>query len=433
MSLINQMLRDLQSRHADEVEGELPERVRPSPGSSRAVRRRGARTWIIAGVLLSLAGLGAAGWFVAQQPGALDMLMRMPSALVSSSPPSPQPAAASVPAPGPVAAATGTTEAAPLADDLSSLLPALTRTLPPVMTDEPAASVASQASLASIKVDKRSAPTTSPGRLRLDEMLTFNPAKTASAEVSSAAGQGVPAAVAPALAVAIVAAAPTQAPVLASPQLAQREERRRITTASSAGELTQRVEKTLYNAPGDEQYRNALQSIKQGRNSEAITRLRAALKEHARHVKARHALLALLVEQKHWDDALTLLDEGLALVPDQISWAMAAARIQVERGRMADAWTLLQKHQDAGEKNAEYHSFAGVLLLHLKQPHQAAEHYQAAVRLKPREGRWWYALGVALEANRQPAEAAEAWQQALETGGLTQTMTDAIEKRLRRP
>ncbi len=139
----------------------------------------------------------------------------------------------------------------------------------------------------------------------------------------------------------------------------------------------------------------------------------------------------MLVEQKHLDDALALLEAGLDLIPEQSSWAMAMARIQVERGDVASASETLQKYQSYAEQNAEYHGFAGALLQHLKRSREAAIHYQTALQLKPGEGRWWYGLGLALEADNRATEAIDAYKHARTAGGLTSAMSEAIEKKLR--
>lgn len=156
-----------------------------------------------------------------------------------------------------------------------------------------------------------------------------------------------------------------------------------------------------------------------------------ALQEDARHLAARQTLLSLLAEQKQWDEVQSLLKEGLDLMPAQIAWAMALARIQVEGGNPAGAWETLQKYMAYGEKSADYQGFAGVLLQRMQKPHDATLHYLAAVQLKPNEGRWWLGLGLAYEAEGKAAEAREAFQRARGSGGVTPEMAAAIDKKLR--
>jgi len=127
----------------------------------------------------------------------------------------------------------------------------------------------------------------------------------------------------------------------------------------------------------------------------------------------------------------SVLKEGLELMPEQIAWAMALARIQVERGRLPEAWETLQKHMLHAEKSADYKGFAGVLLQRMQKPHEAILYYQAAVQIKPNEGRWWLGLGLAFEADNRAAEAHEAFQRARGASGLSPEMIAVIDRKLR--
>jgi len=181
---------------------------------------------------------------------------------------------------------------------------------------------------------------------------------------------------------------------------------------------------------GYESYRKATSAYNQGHMSQAIELLQASLHENPRQVAARQTLLGIYVEQKQWEEAELVLKDGLNLMPEQVSWAMALARIQVERGYTADAWATLQKYQAHAEENADYQGFAGILLQQLQKPHEAAAHYRTALQLRPGEGRWWYGLGITLEADNRSGEAREAFQHARNVGGITPEMRAVIDKKL---
>jgi len=181
---------------------------------------------------------------------------------------------------------------------------------------------------------------------------------------------------------------------------------------------------------GYESYRKATAAYSQGRLSQAVELLQASLHENPRQVEARQTLLGIHIEQKQWEEAELVLKDGLNLMPEQVSWAMALARIQVERGYTADAWATLQKYQAHAEENADFHGFAGILLQQLQKPHEAAAHYRTAVQLRQGEGRWWYGLGITLEADNRSGEAREAFQRARTVGGITPEMRAVIDKKL---
>lgn len=182
---------------------------------------------------------------------------------------------------------------------------------------------------------------------------------------------------------------------------------------------------------GDEAYREGVMAYQQGRLRDAVIQLQSSLRENPRHVQARQALLGIYMEYKRHDDAIILLRVGLEEMPSQAGWAMTLARIQVDRGQQTEAWATLEKYQVAGERNADYQGFAAVVLQNLGRPHEAVLRYRAALRLKPREGRWWFALGSALEADNQRPDAIEAYRQAQSLGGLTPAMNDVLLSKLR--
>lgn len=86
----------------------------------------------------------------------------------------------------------------------------------------------------------------------------------------------------------------------------------------------------------DDQYRVAVETLKQG-HTKGVAMLQSLLQANARNVAARQALAGAYVGQRRWDEALALLGQGLALMPEQATWAMSVARIQVERGQAAEA------------------------------------------------------------------------------------------------
>jgi len=368
VSLINQMLQDLDSRRAASgAKSGLPDEVRPLPPA------RPARwpLWLAGGAgLLVVAGTFA--WYVADLRGA-----PVPRIEVSTPP---------------VAVAPGLPPRAAL----------------PALPTEPAAPDAPVATPAADKADEPPARKSGEreAQLRIATALHLPP------EFKPAA---------------IVAAAPANEPA-AAPALA-------LNPAPAKSAAPAQIEKTAPAASSREraeaEYRKALAVLNQGRQAEAIEVLRGALRQDATHVAPRQLLLKLLVENKRLDEAADLLQEGLQVQPAQISWAMSLARLQVDRGDLLGAWQTLLRSLPAAENNADYRGFAAHVLQRLGKHKESAEHYQAATRLAPGEGRWWLGLGLALEADGHPAEAREAFQRARASGTLGAELSNLVEQKLR--
>jgi MSHA biogenesis protein MshN len=350
MSLINQMLQDLDSRRAvSGAQSGLPNDVRPLP-PARSIRW----PWLLVGSVGLLAVAGALAWY-----GLARRVEAPPLAVAPGLPPS---------AVAPIAPAALVPEASVAAADPS---------VPKSSESEAQLRFATS--------------------LHLPQELRAAPAAPA---------------------------APTSAPPApaASPAPEKLAGPARIEKSAPSGSPRERAES---------EYRKALGELNQGRLGETIDGLRRALKQDAMHTAARQLLLKLLLENKRFDEAAELLQEGLQLQPGQIAWAMSLARLQVERGDLPGAWQTLQHSLPAAGNSADYQGFAAHVLQRLGRNKEAAEHYQSATRLAPSEGRWWLGLGLALEADGHPAEAREALLRAKASGTLGAELMNLIEQKLR--
>ncbi len=179
------------------------------------------------------------------------------------------------------------------------------------------------------------------------------------------------------------------------------------------------------------EYRKAITVVNQGRVAEALDGLRNALRQDGVHVASRQLLVRLLIEAKRPDEAIHVLQDGLQLQPAQISWAMSLARMQVDRGDLAGAWQTLNFSLPAAGNSADYQGFAAHVLQRLGRHKDAAEYYQVATRLSPGEGRWWLGLGLAFEGEGRSTEAREAFLRAKSSGTLNTELSSLVDQKLR--
>lgn len=390
MSLINKMLRDLDARHASSGQTVLPNEVRPLP-EEIIPPRIGRGVWSLVGLtIVAVAALQtSAYWLPLLAESNLLPANLLPAPVAKTAPPPPATIVLQLPPP-----------------EQMLPLPTLPET-PPGEAPAVAASPAQPTAPGAPELAPRQVAENRNSGLKIDSSLP-----------------DVPATQQPVAAVAAVSRAATTPSKSSAPA-----------AKSARGGASVKIEKQQSVAsPQDRaeaEYRKGVANFRQGRSSDAVAQLKGALQEDPRHLAARQTLLSLLAEQKQWDEVQSLLKEGLDLMPSQIAWAMALARIQVERGNATGAWESLQKYMNYAEKNADYQGFAGVLLQRLQKPREAALHYQAAVQIKPEEGRWWLGLGLAYEADGRAAEARDAFQHARGANGLTPEMAAVIDKKLR--
>lgn len=178
-------------------------------------------------------------------------------------------------------------------------------------------------------------------------------------------------------------------------------------------------------------YRKAIAAVNQGRVNEALDALQEVLRQDSLHVAARQLRVRLLLEAGRTDEAVQALQDGLLALPAQTGWAMSLARLQLERGEVAVAAQTLQHSMPVASANPDYLGFTAHVLQRLGRHREAAELYQTATRIAPGDGRWWLGLGLSMEAEGRNDQAVIAFQRAYQAGNLSRELMTLVEQKLR--
>lgn len=383
MSLINQMLRDLDARRAPAADrAQLQNAVHAAP-------RRPARLLSVFGLVavgVALAGAGAWYWLTGRaQPAPQVQAIPAPQPAPQAGQPA---AAAAAAAPAVVAAA----NAPVVAPAVAMTAPAAAAGEPPAPAPKPAASA--------------------------------KPARIPPGGATAGKRAPIPA---PPAAVPL-AAAPT---VPAAPETAHASAAKAVAVPPAESSIEKRPRTPLSNEAAENEYNKAIVALRRGATAEAITSLQLALRLDVLHVSARQALLSLLLRQQQWGEAQAVAEEGLAVDPTQTGWAIALARLQMEHGKLGEASETLARHARYADRNADYQAFQALLLQKQKRHREASDRYIAAVSLRPGEARWWYGLGISLEADQRMQEAREAFTKARDAGNLPPELAGSLKYHLR--
>lgn len=394
MSLINQVLQDLEKRHASEPElKSLPPHVRAVPEGPKS---GGNAALFVTAALIVFAIVAAFLYF----GGWLRPVSNLPVAAVvlPAAPASPAPAVVetkpAAPAPEPVVQAQLVAPASRLSEELSFV----PDSRPP---REPVPKPA---------VPKPSAPKPStevkiPAEFR------------AAIEPPPAALAAAPEPVVPRAPVPPAPAAPAPAnplPAVESPVAIDKQVREMTTQ--------QRAEVA---------FRKGVMQLQEARASAAEASFREALREDQNHVAARQALLGLLLDAKRTDDAEQLLKKTLELNPRQPRHAMVLARLEVDRGEVTGAINTLVAALPYVQSDPEYYAFLGALLQREGRHREAVDYYRAALRSSPGNALWLMGVGISLRATSQFAEARDSFQRAIDTKQLNGELLAFTERQLR--
>lgn len=181
----------------------------------------------------------------------------------------------------------------------------------------------------------------------------------------------------------------------------------------------------------DAEYRKAVALMQQGRIADALAGFEAALRMDAGHDAARQTLVALLLENKRGMDAERVLQERLKSKPDHTGFTMMLARLQVERGAIAQATGTLEKALPFAHTQADYQAFLAALLQRQNRNDEAIKHYQFALQQIPNNAIWLVGYGISLQAVQRNADAKVAYKHALETQTLNPELQAFAQQKLK--
>ena len=181
----------------------------------------------------------------------------------------------------------------------------------------------------------------------------------------------------------------------------------------------------------DAEFRKAAALMQQGRINEALAGYEAALRLDAGHDAARQALVALLLEGKRGTDAERVLQERLNNKPDHTGFTMLLARLQVERGAVAEATATLEKALPYAQSQADYQAFLAALLQRQNRNDEAIAHYQIALQLASNNGIWQMGYGISLQALQRNTDAKDAFKHALDTQTLSPDLQAFVQQKIK--
>lgn len=228
-------------------------------------------------------------------------------------------------------------------------------------------------------------------------------------------------------------AKPAPAPVVAAAEKPAKPEKLIAPPPVLMGEaqIDKQPKGGLSREQAEAEYRKGMQAAGSGDLAGALPPLRRALEIDPRHAKARQALLSVLANSRQWEDVKQVAQSGLALDPARSGWAVILARLQHEQGDTEGAVKTLEAYQAHAAGDADYQGMFAFLLQKRQRHAEAAQHYQAALALRPNEGRWWYGLGLVLEGAGRGDEAKAAYSKARDAGNLPADMLGIIEQKLK--
>ena len=391
MSLINQVLQDLEKRHASESElKSLPAYVRAVPGRPRSPVRMYGVVAIVSAILIAVA-LFIYGSRRAQENNAAQILPK----------PTAEPLAALVPAPK------------------LSVAPPLAEPPPQSAAFNPVSKISDELGLVALLSPRKEKPATAAPRVAGAPPKASTAPPPKADKPQAPAVETLSAVEAPAQPLAPAAERVTSPPVP-------------IVSADSApGAIDKQMREVAPSERAEIAFRRGVAQLQEGRANAAELEFRNALKQDPSHTAALQAMLGLLLDSKRNNEAEQLVRKALEINPRQPRHAMVLARLEVERGEVTGAINTMVGALPYVQTDPDFHAFLAALLQREGRHREAVDYYRVALRGVPGNGVWIMGLGISLRAANQSAEARDAFQRAIDSKQLTPELQEFVERQLR--
>ena len=206
---------------------------------------------------------------------------------------------------------------------------------------------------------------------------------------------------------------------------------RRIVPENQVITRPSRIPATTPYGMAEEAYLDGKWALEQGRVNLAARSLQEALNLYPGHLPARELLVRILGKDGKSGEAMFLLAEGLDIAPDYIAFKKSYARLLADQGDYDMAIkVMLSGGLPTVEDDPEAYVVLANLYQRLGEPFLTAQTYRNLLVAWPQTGAFWVGLGSALEGQGLPVEAVECYRRALATKNLRQDLSRFAEKRL---
>ena len=162
----------------------------------------------------------------------------------------------------------------------------------------------------------------------------------------------------------------------------------------------------------------ARQALQDGDNARAISLLEPLHKSRGQDPDVLRWLARAYLAAGDQQRLLTWLPAQLAQLPDDSELRLLLARVQLQAGDTEGAVATLEQNPPRLEQEPTYFALLAASYQQTGQWQNSAELYRRMVALRPSQSTWQLGLAIALEQLDQPAEAGRHYRLALQGQGL---------------
>ncbi len=146
------------------------------------------------------------------------------------------------------------------------------------------------------------------------------------------------------------------------------------------------------------------------------------------HKQARKKLAALWFGRKAYQEAINLLSQGIALAPQDSELRTMKAQIYLKQGKSTLAFNTLMPLAELEQQ--EYQILLANVAQDISQHQAAIEAYQLLIKMQPYSGRWHLGLAIVFDKDSQFAFAVQEYNLALTKADLSASSAKFAQQRI---
>ncbi len=159
-------------------------------------------------------------------------------------------------------------------------------------------------------------------------------------------------------------------------------------------------------------YQEGYDDIARGQEQAGVIKLKRALTLQPKHSKAREMLAVLYLQQQRISEAGAILTQGMQLQPEQYAFREIYARVLMAEKKLPEAIAMLNAVTPGIDNRPNYYALLAGLYQQNKQYGEAAALYLELIKKKPQYSHWWLGMAISLENMGKNKEAISAYKKA---------------------
>ena len=178
-----------------------------------------------------------------------------------------------------------------------------------------------------------------------------------------------------------------------------------------------------------QQVQVALQQWSSGQQLTALQTLDRFAFENPEAHASRETLAKLLIQQDETQRALQAVNVGLQIAPGHYGYRKIKARLLLNQGQATAAVNILSDATPSVSMDPEFHDLLASAYLTAEYYDSAVQTYRLLLQQDGSVGRWWYGLAAAMDASARPSEAMTAYERALQSTNLSMGLRQVSQER----